>query len=56
MSRSAGSNIAKHGYDFPGCEAIFDGPIWVYEDKNTAYGEQHLCVIGWLHGQVMHMT
>ena len=49
-------NIGKHSYDFPGCEAIFDGPIWVYEDKSQAYGEQRLCVVGWLRGQVVHMT
>ena len=49
-------NIGKHAYDFPGCEAIFDGPIWVYEDKSQAYGEQRLCVVGWLRGEVMHMT
>ena len=27
------ANIRKHGYDFRGCERIFDGPVWVYEDK-----------------------
>jgi uncharacterized DUF497 family protein len=49
-------NIRKHGYDFPGCERIFDGPVWVYEDKRIAYGELRLCAVGWLQGQVMHMT
>ena len=49
-------NIRKHGYDFPGCERIFDGPAWVYEDKRLAYGELRLCAVGWLQGQVMHMT
>ena len=49
-------NIRKHGYDFPGCERIFDGPVWVYEDKRVAYGELRLCAVGWLEGQVMHMT
>ena len=49
-------NISKHGYDFPGCEAIFDGPVWVYEDKSQTYGEQRLCAVGWLKGEVMHMT
>lgn len=49
-------NIAKHGHDFPGCESIFDGPVWVYEDKDSAYGEQRLCVVGWRGGMVMHMT
>ena len=50
------ANIRKHGYDFRGCERIFDGPVWVYEDKRLAYGELRLCAVGWLHGQVMHMT
>jgi hypothetical protein len=45
-------NIRKHGYDFPGCERIFDGPVWVYEDKRLAYGEHRLCAVGWLQGQV----
>ena len=49
-------NIRKHGYDFPGCERIFDGPVWVYEDKRVAYGELRLCAVGWFQGQVMHMT
>ena len=49
-------NIRKHGYDFPGCERIFDGPAWVYEDRRLAYGELRLCAVGWLQGQVMHMT
>ena len=49
-------NIRKHHYDFPDCERIFDGPVWVYEDKRLAYGELRLCAVGWLSGQVMHMT
>ncbi len=49
-------NIRKHRQDFPGCERIFDGPVWVYEDKRLAYGELRLCAVGWLHGLVMHMT
>ena len=49
-------NIKRHGYDFLGCERIFDGPVWVYEDKRQAYGEFRLCAVGWLDGRVMHMT
>ena len=49
-------NIRKHGYDFPGCERIFDGPVCVYEDKRLAYGELRLFAVRWLQGQVMHMT
>lgn len=29
---------------------------WTYEDKRDRYGEQRLCVVGWLDGRVMHMT
>jgi uncharacterized protein len=50
------ANIRKHGYDFLGCEAIFDGPTWTYEDKSESYGEQRLCAVGWLGGLVMHLT
>ena len=49
-------NIRDHGLDFPGCEAIFDGPVSVKEDKRAAYGELRLNAVGWLHGQVVHMT
>ena len=43
--RKQRENIRKHGYDFSGCERIFDGPVWVYEDKRLAYGELRLCAI-----------
>ena len=49
-------NVRKHGCDFPGCERIFDGPVWVYEDRRVAYGELRLCAVGWLQGRVMHMS
>ena len=49
-------NIANHELDFSGCEAIFDGPTFSYEDKRAAYGEQRICVIGWLNGEVVHLT
>lgn len=49
-------NLRKHGHDFPGCEAIFDGPVYVYEDAREAYGELRLCAVGWLRGLVMHLT
>ena len=50
------ANVRKHGCDFAGCERMFDGPVWVYEDKRVAYGELRLCAVGWLDGRVMHMT
>lgn len=49
-------NVRKHGIDFPGCEALFDGPVVVYEDKRMTYGEFRLNAIGWLDGRVVHMT
>ena len=49
-------NIRDHGLDFEGCEAIFDGPISVKEDKRERYGELRLNVVGWLRGLVVHMT
>ena len=49
-------NIARHGHDFIGVDAIFDAPVFVYEDDRAAYGEQRINVIGWLNGQMVHMT
>ena len=49
-------NIAKHGLDFTGAEAVFDAPVFAYEDTRAAYGEQRINVIGWLNGQMVHMT
>jgi uncharacterized DUF497 family protein len=49
-------NIADHGIDFAGCEAIFDGPVFTYEDVRDAYGEQRINVIGWLNAQMAHLT
>ena len=50
------ANIAKHGVDFVGCDAIFDGPVLGEEDGREAYGEQRINVLGLLHGQIMHLT
>jgi uncharacterized protein len=49
-------NIKKHNLDFFGCEAVFDNQSYVYEDSSEAYGEQRLCLVGWLIDQVVHMT
>ncbi|MGQ0696966.1 MAG: BrnT family toxin [Panacagrimonas sp.] len=49
-------NIAKHGYDFVGVDAIFDGPVTTQEDTRAAYAEQRIQLLGWLHGHVMHLT
>ena len=50
------SNIKDHGLDFIGCEEIFDGQTFVYEDTRKNYGEQRLCVVGWFRVMVVHMT
>jgi uncharacterized DUF497 family protein len=50
------SNVIKHGLDFLGCEAIFDGPVYIREDSSESYGEQRLVAMGWLQGLVVCMT
>jgi len=50
------ANIAKHGYDFDGIEVIFDAPVVSWEDTREAYGEQRICLLGWLQGRVVHLT
>ncbi len=49
-------NLKQHGFDFVGAEAIFDGPVWSYEDKREDYGEQRINLVGWLDGRLMHLT
>ncbi|WP_293995547.1 BrnT family toxin [Sphaerotilus sp.] len=49
-------NLKKHGFDFNGCEAVFDGPVITLEDDRLVYGEQRLNLLGWLSGQVVQMT
>ncbi|MDR2195371.1 MAG: BrnT family toxin [Gallionellaceae bacterium] len=49
-------NIARHGVDFVGCDAIFDTPVVSWEDAREAYGEMRINVLGWLHGRIMHLT
>jgi len=50
------TNIAKHGWDFAGAEAIWDQPVVSWEDDRMAYGEERINLLGWLHGRVMHLT
>jgi uncharacterized DUF497 family protein len=50
------ANIQKHGLDFVGAEAIFGYATVGYEDDSEAYGEQRLCLIGFLAGQIVHLT
>lgn len=49
-------NLRRHGLDFRGCEAVFDGPVVVFEDQRSAYGELRLCAVGWLDGRCVHLT
>ena len=49
-------NIEHHGLDFVGCESIFDGQVFAFEDLSQAYGEQRMCVLGWLDGTIVHLT
>lgn len=50
------ANMAKHGLDFVGAEAVFDGPVMTEEDARLAYGEPRTNLIGLLHGSVVFMT
>ena len=50
------SNIKDHGLDFVGCEVVFDELNYMYEDVQARYGEQRICVIGWLDGILVHLT
>jgi uncharacterized DUF497 family protein len=49
-------NLAKHGLDFFGVEAVFDGPLVRWEDDRQAYGEQRMNALGFLDGVVVHLT
>ncbi len=50
------ANIRDHGFDFIGCEQVFDGPVATREDDRLHYGEQRINLLGWLAGQVVRMT
>ena len=42
------ANIAKHRLDFADAEKVFAGPIVLFEDDRTDYGEQRMIGIGLL--------
>ena len=50
------ANLRRHGIDFAGCEAVFDHPVITREDDREAYSEQRINLLGWLDGQIVHMT
>ncbi len=42
------ANVAKHGIDFADAEKVFAGPMVLFEDNRTDYGEQRMIGIGLL--------
>lgn len=50
------TNLADHGMDFVGCEAVFDGPVVSWDDDREAYRELRINALGFLNGIVVHMT
>ena len=46
--RKRRANIAKHGLDFVDAEKVFAGPMVLFEDDRTDYGEQRMIGIGLL--------
>ena len=42
------SNLAKHGLDFADAKKVFAGPMVLFEDRRTDYGEQRMIGIGLL--------
>ena len=47
------ANIQKHGIDFVGVEAVFEGYTVTMEDDRIPYGEQRLATLGLLQGRVV---
>ncbi len=46
-------NLRKHGIDFVGIEALFEGYTVTLEDDRFPYGEQRLVTFGVLEGRVL---
>lgn len=49
-------NVRKHGLDFEGCAALFDGFVYLWEDTREHYGETRSNAIGLLNGAVFVLT
>lgn len=47
------SNIVKHGFDFVGVEAVFDGLTVTVPDNRFDYGEERFVTFGLLDGRVV---
>jgi uncharacterized DUF497 family protein len=39
-------NINKHGFDFVGCDVVFDGITLTFEDRRSLYGESRFQTLG----------
>lgn len=50
------TNLQNHGLDFMDCDAVFDFPVFTWDDDREAYGELRINLLGWLKGVVVHMT
>lgn len=50
------ANIGNHGFDFLGCEAVFEGFTITREDVRDAYGELHLQPLGLWNGAVVFVV
>jgi uncharacterized DUF497 family protein len=49
-------NVSKHGFDFVGCEAIFEGDTLTVEDDRVDYGERRFVTLGLLQGRAVAVT
>ncbi len=47
------ANLQKHGIDFAGVEAVFEGYTVTMEDERRGYGEQRLVTFGVLEGRLV---
>ncbi len=47
------SNIVKHGFDFVGIEAVFDGVTVTILDDRFDYGEERFITFGLFDGRVV---
>ncbi len=50
------ANVKKHGFDFVGCDAIWDHFTVTREDKRQDYGEVRLVCFGLLSGEEVVMV
>lgn len=50
------ANISRHGFDFVGCDVVFEGFTITREDARDAYGELRLQTLGLWHGAVVFVV